>query len=148
MGPSPAPNKFLCTVIRTTHFVYCRIATSGEIRGTASKLVFWGAGMEFLLHQALVIPGTVPLESPGFPPDSWRILLDSLIPKRARLWHANMQTPFRGENRIITFHAMVTFPFLVTASGKQAGAAAMLVLLGNMTVMSSRDTERMDKYPT
>lgn len=40
-----------------------------------------------------------------------------------------MKTHFRSENRIITFHAVVTMPFLVIASGKQAGAAAMLVLL-------------------
>lgn len=39
-----------------------------------------------------------------------------------------MQAPFRGENRITTFHTAVTMPFLVTASGKQAGAAALLVL--------------------
>lgn len=39
-----------------------------------------------------------------------------------------MQTPFRGEDRIITFHTVVTMPFLVTASGKQADAAAMLLL--------------------
>lgn len=40
-----------------------------------------------------------------------------------------MQAPFRGENRIITFHAVVTMPFLGTGSGKQAGAAATLILL-------------------
>lgn len=83
----------------------------------------------FLLHRILAVPVTAPSETPGFPPENQRILLDSTVPNRARLWHANMQSPFKGEKGITTFYTAVAMPFLVTASGKRAGVVTVLVLL-------------------
>lgn len=98
-------------------------------RGCFKSGVLESWNREFLSHQTLAVPVMAPSETPGFPPESQTMLLDSTIPKRARLWRVKKKSPFRGENRIITFYAAVAMPFLVTASDKEAGGVATLVLL-------------------
>lgn len=84
MEPSPALNKFLCTVIRTTHLL-CTAELLHQVRSVGLLLnQYWRAGMELLLHLALAIPGTAPLEPPWLSTSQLEDTLGQSDPKESK----------------------------------------------------------------
>lgn len=93
------------------------------MRRASSIVVFWGAGIEFPMHQTLAVTVAACSETPDFSPASQRILLNNTVPERDVLI---------AEDRVIAFCTVSLVQFqrvLVSASGKQAGIIATLVLL-------------------